>query len=134
MRWSDLTLAEDFKAFPAYGHSKLANILFSNELARRLRGKGVISNALHPGAVASGMGTQNGLLGRVVPVLLKPFMRSTEKGAETIVYLASSPEVEGVTGKYFIDCKPVDPKPWANDTTAEGRLWVVSEKLLREFL
>lgn len=134
MRWSDLSHAEEFSAFPVYGHSKLASMLFSNELARRLRGKGVTSNSLHPGSVATGMGTNNGVLGRVVSLLLKPFFRSAEKGAATTVYLASSPEVEGVTGRYFYDSKPVDPKPWASDTAAEGRLWVLSEKLLKEFL
>lgn len=134
MRWSDLSFERDFSAFRTYGHSKLANILFSNELARRLRGTQVTSNALHPGAVATGIGTNNGLAGRVVPLLLKPFFRSPDKGAATIVHLAASPEVEGVTGKYFYDSKPADPKPWALDARAEGRLWVVSEKLLGEFL
>jgi retinol dehydrogenase 12 len=134
MRWSDLSYERDFAAFPAYGHSKLANILFSNELARRLRGTKVISNALHPGAVASRIGMNNGITGRIVPLLLKPFFRSPDKGAATIVYLAGSPEVEGVTGKYFYDDAPIEPKPWALDTAAEGRLWVVSERLLGEFL
>lgn len=134
MRWHDLSHERGFSAFPAYGHSKLANILFSGELARRLRGSGVTSNALHPGAVASGIGTNNGVAGRVVPLLLKPFFRSPAKGAETAVYLASAAEVDGVTGKYFLDSKPVDPKPWALDTNAAGRLWVTSEKLLGELL
>jgi len=134
MRWHDLSHERGFSAFPAYGHSKLANILFSGELARRLRGSGVTSNALHPGAVASGIGTNNGVAGRVVPLLLKPFFRSPAKGAETAVYLASAAEVAGVTGKYFLDSKPVDPKPWALDTNAAGRLWVTSEKLLGNLL
>ena len=134
MRWHDLSHERGFSAFPAYGHSKLANILFSGELARRLRGTGVTSNALHPGAVASGIGTNNGVAGRLVPLLLKPFFRSPAKGAETAVYLASAAEVDGVTGKYFLDSKPVDPKPWALDTNAAGRLWVTSEKLLGDLL
>ncbi len=134
IRWHDLSHEREFSAFPAYGHSKLANILFSNELARRLRGTGVTSNALHPGAVATGIGSNNGIAGRVVPLLLKPFFRSPAKGAETAVYLASAAEVDGVTGKYFLDSKPVDPKPWALDTNAAGRLWVTSEKLLGDLL
>ena len=134
MRWHDLSHEREFSAFPAYGHSKLANILFSNELARRLRGSGVTSNALHPGAVATGIGSNNGITGRVVPLLLKPFFRSPARGAATTVYLASAAEIDGVTGKYFYDSKPADPKPWALDTNAAGRLWVTSEKLLGDLL
>ncbi len=134
MRWHDLSHEREFSAFPAYGHSKLANILFSNELARRLRGSGVTSNALHPGAVATGIGSNNGITGRVVPLLLKPFFRSPASGAATTVYLASAAEIDGITGKYFYDSKPADPKPWALDTNAAGRLWVTSEKLLGDLL
>ncbi len=134
MRWHDLSHEREFSAFPAYGHSKLANILFSNELARRLRGSGVTSNALHPGAVETGIGSNNGISGRVVPLLLKPFFRSPARGAATTVYLASAAEIDGVTGKYFYDSKPADPKPWALDTNAAGRLWVTSEKLLGDLL
>jgi NAD(P)-dependent dehydrogenase (short-subunit alcohol dehydrogenase family) len=134
MRWHDLSHEREFSAFPAYGHSKLANILFSNELARRLRGSGVTSNALHPGAVATGIGSNNGITGRVVPLLLKPFFRSPARGAATTIYLASAAEVDGVTGKYFYDSQPVDPKPWALDTNAAGRLWVTSERLLGDLL
>ena len=134
MRWHDLSHEREFSAFPAYGHSKLANILFSNELARRLRGTGVTSNALHPGAVATGIGSNNGIAGRVVPLLLKPFFRSPARGAATTIYLASAAEVDGVTGKYFYDSQPVDPKPWALDTNAAGRLWVTSERLLGDLL
>lgn len=134
IRWHDLSHEREFSAFSVYGHSKLANILFSNELARRLRGSGVTSNALHPGAVATGIGTNNGITGRVVPLLLKPFFRTPAKGAATTVYLASAAEVDGVTGKYFYNSKPVDPKPWALDTNAAGRLWVTSEKLLGDLL
>jgi len=133
--FDDLTLARSFKAFPAYGHSKLANILFSNELARRLRGTGVSSNAMHPGAVASGIGSNNwGLAGKVIPLLISPFMRSPQRGADTAVWLASSPEVEGVTGRYYKDRREIAPRPWAQDLAAEGRLWGVSEQLVGEYL
>ena len=134
IRWHDLSHEREFSAFPAYGHSKLANILFSNELARRLRGTGVTSNALHPGAVATGIGSNNGIAGRVVPLLLKPFFRSPARGAATTIYLASAAEGDGGTGKYFYDSQPVDPKPWALDTNAAGRLWVTSERLLGDLL
>ena len=101
IRWHDLSHEREFSAFPAYGHSKLANILFSNELARRLRGTGVTSNALHPGAVATGIGSNNGIAGRVVPLLLKPFFRSPARGAATTIYLASAAEVDG-DGEVFL--------------------------------
>ena len=133
--FEDLTLSRGFRAFPAYGRSKLANILFSNELARRLRGSGVSSNALHPGAVASGIGSNNwGRAGKVIPRLIAPFMRTPERGADTAVWLAASPEADGITGRYFKDRKDVLPKPWARDPTAEGRLWGLSEQLVGEYL
>lgn len=89
MRWDDLTLANGYRAFPAYGHSKLANILFSNELARRLDGWAITSNALHPGAVATGIGKNNGRFARVMTTLGKPFMRTPEKGADTAIWLTT---------------------------------------------
>lgn len=133
--FDDLTLGSGFRAFPAYGHSKLANILFSNELARRLRGSGVTSNAMHPGAVASGIGSNNwGLAGKLIPALISPFMRSPKRGADTAVWLAASPDVEGVTGKYFMDRRELGPRSWARDRAVEGRLWGVSEQLVEEYL
>ena len=129
INFDDLSHQERFSAFTVYGHSKLANMLFSNELARRLHGSGVSSNALHPGAVATGIGTNNGIAGRVLPWLLKPFFRSPEKGGATAVYLASSAQVEGVSGKYFYNSAPLEPKPWALDAVAAGRLWALSERL-----
>ncbi|MBK7171402.1 MAG: SDR family oxidoreductase [Gammaproteobacteria bacterium] len=129
INFDDLSHGKRFSAFPVYGHSKLANMLFSNELSRRLRGTGVSSNAMHPGAVATGIGTNNGIAGRLAPLLLKPFFRSPEKGAATAVYLASSAEVEGISGQYFYDSAPLIPKPWALDVAAAGRLWAVSEHL-----
>lgn len=131
IRFDDLGHARGFSTFPVYGHSKLANILFSNELARRLRGSGVSSNAVHPGAVATGLGTNNwGLAGRLIPLLIRPFMKRPDEGAATVVHVAGSPELEGVTGRYFQDSREVVPRPWARDRDAEGRLWGVSEKLL----
>jgi NAD(P)-dependent dehydrogenase (short-subunit alcohol dehydrogenase family) len=135
IRFDDLGHAHGFSTFPVYGHSKLANILFSNELARRLRGSRVSSNAVHPGAVATGLGTNNwGIAGRLIPALIRPFMKRPDEGAATVVHVAGSPELEGVTGRYFQDSREVAPRPWARDRDTEGRLWGVSEKLLLTWL
>lgn len=111
----------------AYGNSKLANILFTIELARRLEGTGVTANALHPGFVNTGFGKNNSgflfkILGAVVPLIA----RSPEKGAQTSIYLASSPEVQSVTGKYFVDSKVAQAAPQASDTAIARKLWDVS--------
>lgn len=121
-----------YRTFQAYGHSKLANILFNRELSRRLADSEVISNALHPGAVATGMGSNNGGFGRVAMWLLRPFFLSPEQGARTSVYLASEPEAGAFRGEYFIKCKQAQPKPWARDDAAAQRLWTLSEQLLAE--
>ncbi len=115
-----------------YGRSKLANILFTDELARRLAGTGVTANSLHPGTVATGYGRDgdaSGLLAFGVKVI-KPFVLTPDKGARTSVYLASSPEVAGVTGQYFIRCRPAKPSRAALDVEAAAQLWKVSEELV----
>ncbi|MBL8153846.1 MAG: SDR family oxidoreductase [Anaerolineae bacterium] len=120
--------------FRAYGQSKMMNILFTYELARRLKDTGVTANVLHPGAVATGFGRNNrGLFNRIF-ALLGPFMLTPERGAETSIYLASSPEVEGVTGRYFERKKPIASAPASYDETTQRRLWEVSEEItgLRE--
>lgn len=113
----------------AYSQSKLANILFTRELAKRLQGTQVTANCLHPGFVAThfGHGTP---LSSLIMTLLRPFQRSIEKGSRTSIYLCSSPEVEHVTGEYYSDCKIVQPKPYAQDDAAAQRLWVLSEQLV----
>lgn len=121
-----------FRTFPAYGHSKLGNILFNRSLAARLADTPVVSNALHPGAVSTGMGTNNGGFGRIVTALLRPFFLTAEQGARTSIYLASDPGAGAYRGQYFIKCKPVRPKPWAEDDAAAERLWALSETLLAE--
>lgn len=133
MRWDDLRLDQEFSAFPAYGHSKLANILFSNELARRLQGSAISSNALHPGGVASGIGKNNGRVARIVTAIAKPFMRSPQKGADTAVWLACEADA-GINGGYFIDRRSVEPRPWARDADAARKLWEVSEQLLTRWI
>jgi retinol dehydrogenase-12 len=117
----------------AYGHSKLANLLFNRSLSLRLGTSGsVISNTLHPGAVASHMGSNNGWVGKLGMLVASPFLVSPEKGAETSVYLASSPEAARYRGEYLIKCRPARPKPWAEDDAAAERLWGLSTALLAE--
>lgn len=118
----------------AYNQSKLANILFTMELARRLAGTGVTANALHPGVVASGFGSAddtNGLT-RMGMALIRPFLIGAERGARTTVYLAGSPEVEGVTGGYFVHRRQHEPSGAARDPQAAQRLWALSEELVAE--
>jgi NAD(P)-dependent dehydrogenase (short-subunit alcohol dehydrogenase family) len=119
-----------YNAFGAYSRSKLANLLFTFELARRLNGTQVTANALHPGAVRSdfAMHTMSGPL-RTAWGLARPFMLSPEQGAETLVYLASSPEVKTTTGGYFIKSKPAGSSARSRDEALAARLWEVSEKL-----
>jgi NAD(P)-dependent dehydrogenase (short-subunit alcohol dehydrogenase family) len=117
--------------FGAYGRSKLANILFTNELAQRLAGTGVTANSLHPGVVATGFGSGGSALVRFGIRLARPFFRTPEDGAKTTIHLAVSPAVEGVTGKYFANSRETRPRPQALDDAAAKRLWQVSEELVR---
>ncbi len=129
--FDDLQSTRHYRAMRVYGQSKLANILFTLELARRLEGTGVTANSLHPGTVRTGYGADGdarGLLGFGIKIA-SPFFLSPANGARTSVYLASSPEVEGVSGKYFVKCAPRRPRRWAQDTEAGQRLWQVSEQL-----
>jgi len=113
----------------AYKRSKLANVLFTSELQARLDGSGIIANALHPGMVNTGIARQGSRLFRLGFRIGAPFMLTPARGAETIVYLASSPEVEGVTGAYFEKCRRKEPSPAARDPRARRRLWDVSGAL-----
>ncbi len=128
INFDDLDNRINYKGLSAYAHSKLAIVLFTYELARRLEGTGVTVNALHPGIVATNFAmTGGGIMGLIVR-LFRPFFIGPEQGAQTGVYLATSPEVEGVTGKYFVKCKVVPSSPASYDTTVARRLWEVSEK------
>lgn len=117
-----------YSAWGAYGQSKLANILFTYELARRLEGTGVAANAFHPGVVATGF-AHNGPLMDVAMTLVRPFMISAEEGAKTAIYLTSSPEVEGVTGAYFTKERPVQSSKESYNLESQRRLWEISEEL-----
>jgi NAD(P)-dependent dehydrogenase (short-subunit alcohol dehydrogenase family) len=127
--FDDLQSERKYSGFRAYGRSKLANILFTHELARRLEGTEVTANCLHPGVVATGFNKNNGILMRLGMTIARPFLISPEKGAETIVYLASSPAVEGVTGEYFVNCTATSSSPASYDEEAARRLWEVSARL-----
>ncbi|HEX5440560.1 MAG TPA: SDR family oxidoreductase [Ktedonobacterales bacterium] len=113
-----------------YGQTKLANIMFTYALARRLSGSGVTANALHPGIVATRIyRSGNGLFNSMTKAVMPIFALSPEKGAETLIYLASSPEVATVSGQYFYKCKPMRSSQASYDEAAQERLWRVSEQL-----
>ena len=131
--FEDLQIQQKYRGYKAYGRSKLANMLFTYELARRLEGTGVTANGLHPGLVATSfLATNNGLRGRVFNFFVRRAGRSAENGARTITYLATSSDVEGVTGGYFMDegvVVVVDSSQASYDKDASLRLWQVSEEL-----
>jgi NAD(P)-dependent dehydrogenase (short-subunit alcohol dehydrogenase family) len=118
-----------YDSLKAYGASKLANILFTRELARRLGGEGVTANCLHPGVVATNIFAHLGPFGRLFGVVARPLLLSPAAGAKTSVYLASSPEVAGVTGKFFARCRETALESSAEDAAAARRLWDQSERL-----
>jgi NAD(P)-dependent dehydrogenase (short-subunit alcohol dehydrogenase family) len=122
-------LREGGPGFTVYGRSKLCNILFTRELARRLRGTGVTANCLHPGFVATRFGDESGGLVSFGVRAAKGFAMSPQKGAETMVYLASAPEVAGVTGEYFYKCRPVAPSREAQNEVTAQRLWQETAKI-----
>jgi NAD(P)-dependent dehydrogenase (short-subunit alcohol dehydrogenase family) len=130
--FDDLQSRRRYRTMRVYGQSKLANILFTQELARRLEGTGVTANSLHPGTVRTGYGADGDAKGFLAfgIKISAPFFLSPAQGARTSIYLASSPEVDGVSGKYFVKCKEKEPKRQARDPEAAQRLWQVSEELV----
>jgi len=124
--FEDLQGERKYRGMRAYGQAKLAMVLFTYELARRLEGTGVTVNALHPGFVATNIGQNNGWLFKLISPLMKLIARRPEKGAQTSIYLATSPEVAGVTGKYFVDNKAVPSDPASYDEALAKRLWEMS--------
>lgn len=117
--------------FGRYSQTKLANILFTLEVARRLEGTGVTANCFHPGFVASGFNRNNGALMTFGMAIARPFGRSSKKGAETLVWLVDSPEVAGERGGYFTDMRRILPSAAGQDAEAARRLWAVSEEQTR---
>jgi NAD(P)-dependent dehydrogenase (short-subunit alcohol dehydrogenase family) len=135
INFDDLEGKQKYSGWQAYSNSKLANVLFTAELARQLDGTGVTANSLHPGFVASNFAMNNltGFMSVIRPfyrLLQKVVAISPEKGAETMIFLATSPEVEGVTGKYFDKSKAVTPSKAAQDMDAAKRLWAMSEGMV----
>jgi retinol dehydrogenase 14 len=133
-RWAKLNLDDlqsrrKYRGMQVYGMTKLANIMFTFELAERLRGTGVAANCIHPGAVNTSFGTNNRGIMTLLFRAFKPFMRSPEQGADTVIYLASSPDVEGMTGKYLSDRKLITASDMAYDEDLRERLWEISEEL-----
>jgi retinol dehydrogenase-14 len=127
--FDDLMLERGWRSFRAYANSKLANVLFAYELARRLEGTGVTSNAMHPGLVATGFGKQDTRVIGWFYDLTERFQLNSEQGASTEIYLASAPEVAQVTGKYYYESKPVASSRASMDAEAALRLWEVSARL-----
>ncbi|MEF8815741.1 MAG: SDR family oxidoreductase [Salinibacter sp.] len=128
MNFDDLNARESYNPLQAYARSKLANILFTHELSRRLQDKGVVANAVHPGIVNTNIWRGSGWISRVARLFSWLYKRP-EEGARSVVYLAASPEVEGVTGQYFKETEVVNPSPEAYDEKAEAHLWKVSREL-----
>jgi NAD(P)-dependent dehydrogenase (short-subunit alcohol dehydrogenase family) len=129
INFDDLQSERRYRPFQVYGMTKLANILFTYELAERLKGTGVVANCLHPGAVNTNFGSSNRSFGTLLFRAFKPFMRTPEEGADTVVYLASSSEVGSMTGGYLTDRKVVSSFDEPHDEATQKRLWEVSEEL-----
>ena len=131
MGFDDMQAEKGYKTFREYGRSKLANILFTRTLAQRLEGTDITVNCLHPGAVATSLGTNNkGLVSWLLPALLKPFFRSPQQGAATSIYLCTSEEVSATSGEYFANCKQARAKPWGRDDQQAQRLWEYTQETL----
>jgi NAD(P)-dependent dehydrogenase (short-subunit alcohol dehydrogenase family) len=125
----DLQSEKHYRAMRVYGTSKLLNLLFTVELARRLAGTGVSANALHPGAVATRLGKQNGALARLLIGLLRPFFLTPEDGAANSIFVAASDELEGVSGKYFVKQRAVPPSRRSQRPGLARSVWARSAEL-----
>jgi NAD(P)-dependent dehydrogenase (short-subunit alcohol dehydrogenase family) len=127
--FDDLQSTRAYRPFIVYGTSKLCNILFTRELARRLAGSGVTANSFHPGFIATRFGNQAGGLYALGVRLAKLTAKKPEAGAATLLYLATSPDVAGTSGGYFHDCRPATPSAEARDDALAQRLWRESERI-----
>lgn len=135
IRWSDPEMSSGYISFASYAQSKLANILFTKELAERLEGTGVTANAVHPGVVASNFALTNNGDNFIVKLgrrLFDIFSISLEDGAKTSLYVATSPDVENINGKYFAKSKIASESAAARDESAQKRLWEITEERLAE--
>ncbi len=127
--FEDLQGGRGYGGFRAYGQSKLANLLFTYELARRLAGTGVTVNALHPGFVATHIFKDDGWAGRLMRLGARLLAVSPEEGAKTSVFLATAPDVEGVTGQYFLSAKVARSSRASREEATARRLWQISEEM-----
>jgi len=127
--FDDLGHERRYRGMRVYGHSKLANILFTYELARRLAGTSVSANCVHPGGVATGLGRNNGRIAVVLTALLRPLLRTPEQGAATSIWVATSPAVDGLTGRYFKNCREARSSVVTYDVALARRLWDVSARM-----
>lgn len=132
INFDDVQFKTGYSAFGVYGQSKLANIMFTYELARRLAGSGVTANCLHPGMVATNFGANSkGVLGLVFKAVTRVAGISVQRGAQTSVYLASAPEVEGVSGKYFSNSKEARSSAASYIEADQQRLWQLTERMIQ---
>ncbi len=130
---SNLQPESKFSIAGNYGRSKLMTLLFAMELSDRLSGTSITVNALHPGAVATSMGVNRKTgFGKTVYKFLRPFFKTAEEGAQTSLYLATSEAVEGVSGKYFIDCEPVEVREIVEDKELAQELYEETEQMIIE--
>ena len=131
IHFEDINLNNNWNMLKAYSQSKLANVLFTYELARRLEGTGVTVNALHPGTVKSNFAVNRDTgFGKVIMKALQPLFQTAQKAAGTSVYLSSSDEVEGVTGKYYYKNKALESSKLSNDEEVAKKLWDISEVMV----
>ena len=129
LKLDDLMSTHGYSTFLVYGRSKLANLYFTYELARRLAGTGVSVNAVHPGAIASGFSMNNGTLARIAMTLSRPFFMSPAQAAATPVWMASAPELATKTGRYFYKLKEINSTRRSHDADVAQALWAQSEAL-----
>lgn len=127
--FDDLQNARGYSGFGAYSESKLANLLFTYELARLLANAPAVANAVHPGFVASGFGFNNGWAMRTLLSLTRAFQKTAAQGAETSIYVASAGEIEGISGTYFVDCKPTRSSKKSYDRADARQLWQISAEM-----
>ena len=134
MNFDDIQSEKSYRPFKVYGYTKLANILFTKKLSSILENTKVTVNCVHPGVVGTSFGQNNSNnLNKVLSFIAKPFMRTSEKGAETSIYLCSSPDVSDISGQYFYNCKVTKTSKWAQSKEDADKLWDLSEKMTRSF-
>jgi len=132
MNFNDIHSKNSYKPFQVYGYTKLANILFTKKLSSILESEKITVNSLHPGVVGTSFGQNNSNnFNKVLSFIAKPFMRTSEKGAETSIYLCSSPDVSDISGQYFYNFKVAKTSKWAQSKEDADKLWDLSEKMTR---